>query len=130
MRSKSTLVAVIYLAGFGISAWTLNKVFAGLFAQFAVANRAILGDNLALSGVAGAVVAAAVMGYLWVSKRSKNFVGEVVDEVGKVAWPHWDETRTNTVVVVVFSFIAAGILGVFDTIFSWLSSADITKYFL
>ena len=81
MRSKSTLVAVIYLAGFGISAWTLNKVFAGLFAQFAVANRAILGDNLALSGVAGAVVAAAVMGYLWVSKRSKNFVGEVVDEL-------------------------------------------------
>ena len=123
MRSKSTVVGLIYIAGAALLAFTLDKALTSLFATLNVANRAVLGDNFTLSTLVGLVIAVATLGYLYVHAASKRFVVEVVDEVGKIAWPAWSETKTSTVVVIIFSFLCAGILGVFDSVFSWLTNS-------
>ncbi len=122
MRSKTTLVGLIFIAGFGLAAWVINRSLTGIFAQFNVSNQQLLGANFTLSTLIAVVVAGGLLGYAYTNKKSKAFVTQVIDEISKVAWPEWSETRVNTVVVIVFSFIAAGILGVFDTTFNWLTN--------
>jgi preprotein translocase subunit SecE len=122
MRSKSTIVGIIFVTGFLIAAYVLTRAFTSLLGVLEVSNRAILGDNFTLATLAGVVFGGALLGGLYVSARSKTFVGDVLDEVSKVAWPEWAETKMNTLVVIVFSFVAAAILGVFDSVFAWLTS--------
>jgi preprotein translocase subunit SecE len=122
MRSKSTLVGIIFVVGFFIGAYIFTRVFTSLFGVLEVSNRAILGDNFTLATLAGVIFGGALLGGLFMNPRSKTFVGDVLDEVSKVAWPEWAETKMNTVVVIIFSFVAAAILGVFDSVFAWLTS--------
>jgi preprotein translocase subunit SecE len=122
MRSKSTIVGIIYVVGFFIAAYVLTRAFTSLFGVLEISNRAILGDNFTLATLAGVLFGGALLGGLYMGQRSKTFVGDALDEVSKVAWPEWAETKMNTFVVIIFSFVAAAILGVFDAVFAWLTS--------
>jgi preprotein translocase SecE subunit len=124
MRSKSTIVGLVFLSGFGLGAFIFGRTASSLMAAFDVSNRALLGENFTLASLVGVAIAALLCGYLFVTPKTKAFVNEVTDEVSKVAWPEWSETKVNTVVVILFSFVCAAILGVFDAFFSWLTSAD------
>ena len=128
MTSKSTLIALIYLVGGALAAFVIDKALTSGFAAWNVANTAILGDNFTLSTLIAVAVGAAVAGYAWIDKRSKKFTNEVIDETSKVAWPEWSETRVSTLVVIAFSFISAGILGVFDAVFSYLTNNNLFLY--
>ena len=61
--------------------------------------------------------------------RTKTLIGEVLDELNKVNWPAFGETRVNTMVVIVTSVVTALILGSFDMVFlqlsQWLSTQQI-----
>ncbi|MCP4502574.1 MAG: preprotein translocase subunit SecE [Deltaproteobacteria bacterium] len=76
----------------------------------------------------GLVLGLAITAFFATYKKSKVFVAESFDQIVKVAWPSKDETKTNTIVVVVFSFVASGILGVFDFVFNGLTSENFFLY--
>jgi len=47
---------------------------------------------------------------------------EVTNELRKVTWPTRKETQAATLVVIVTVIVAAIFLGLFDAIWSWLTS--------
>ncbi len=58
---------------------------------------------------------------LWRWGRTRGLALQVADELRRVTWPSLRETRAATVAVIVASAIAAGILGIFDFVWNWLS---------
>jgi preprotein translocase subunit SecE len=64
-------------------------------------------------------VIAAVIAYR--SKKLHTFVVEVCVELSKVSWPTRKETRSQTIVVLIVSVIAAIILGVYDAVWSHIT---------
>jgi preprotein translocase subunit SecE len=73
-----------------------------------------LGWNV--STVLGYVVAAAVAIGAWVHPRTHALSLDVANELMRVTWPTWGETRTSTLAVVVASVIAAVLLFFIDTV--------------
>lgn len=122
MGSKTTLIGIIYLTGAALIALVGDKLFTSIFLVTDVANNALLGENFTVSTLVALILAIGIAAYFYNGAKYKQFVNETIDEVGKVSWPEWSETKVNTVVVIIFSFIAAGILGVFDFVFSNLTS--------
>ncbi len=70
-----------------------------------------------VADIAGLVATVGLAAGMWRAPKVSGFLIEVVDEVSKVVWPSRQETRDSTVVVIVFVFVVAGILGSFD--FVW-----------
>jgi preprotein translocase subunit SecE len=66
--------------------------------------------------VLGYALSAALMVATLVVPRMKHASEEVANELMKVTWPSWGETRVSTVAVVVASLVAAGLLFVIDTV--------------
>ena len=125
MRSKTTVVALFFIVSTLVTAWVLDRAFTSLMGLARFNNAPILGDRFTTSTLAAVVVAAAVAFVLWSRPKSKTFVGEVIDELYKVNWPGWGETKVSTVVVIVTSLIAAAILGVFDITFGYLAANNL-----
>jgi len=59
--------------------------------------------------------------YLWTHPRTHQVSMEIVAELRKVSWPSFAETRAATVAVVVFSLIAAIVLGFFDAAWQYFT---------
>ena len=121
MRARSTLVGIFFILAALIAALVLSKALASLFAVLRVTDTAILGDRVTLSVLIGFLAALLVAAGLYMWPKTKNYTGAVADELNKVNWPSWSETKVNTLVVVVTSVIAALVLGVFDMTFGLLS---------
>ncbi|MDP2341329.1 MAG: preprotein translocase subunit SecE [Deltaproteobacteria bacterium] len=134
MRQKSTLVALFFLLAGIIVAVVLHLAFATIFGAlpgtWRVTNRPILGDNFPLSALLGTVIGLGAGAICFAMARTKTLIGEVIDELNKVNWPAFAETRVNTIVVIVTSVVAAVILGSFDIVFlqlsDWLGAQQIT----
>ena len=67
-------------------------------------------------------VAAGVALVTWRNPRAQTVSQEVAGELKKVTWPSLRETRAATVAVVVATFVAALILGLFDFVWARLST--------
>lgn len=121
MRQK-TWVGIFFIVAGLVVAFVLSLAFQSLFASLRVTDTELLGERVTLTRLLGFLVGggAALGCYLW--PKTKDFVGHVSDELYKVNWPTWDETKINTAVVIVFSVIAAAILGAFDITFGWAST--------
>lgn len=72
----------------------------------------VISDVLALLIVIGAAIGT------WKYPKVYGFLSEVVEETAKVIWPSRQETRDSTVVVIVFVFVIAAILGSFDLLWA------------
>jgi len=55
--------------------------------------------------------------YAWFNVRIKTLGTEVVEELQRVTWPTWPETRANTIAVIAATVICAVLLGLFD--YAW-----------
>jgi preprotein translocase subunit SecE len=95
-----------------------------LLASMEVGDPRILGfvDASALGGL---VVGIATFFTLNRNRAAYRFTDEVVAELAKVVWPDKQETVRSTLVVVSFTVIVAGALGLYDYI--W---AGITREFI
>ena len=64
--------------------------------------------------------AVAVAGTLWAWRKPQwfKFCTEVVVEVSQITWPTKPEIRIATIVVIVITLIASGILAAMDTVWS------------
>jgi preprotein translocase subunit SecE len=115
-------VAIFYV----LAAIALGKFFekiAALAFSYARFNDAtVLVEGWTVSTLIGFVVAAVLAVVVWRIPRTQAVSLEIALELKRVTWPSLRETRASTVAVVVASFIAAMVLGVFDFIWGRLSS--------
>ncbi len=115
------IVAIAYvLAALALGIF-LEKVFALVFAYVRV-NDFEIAAGYALSTLLGFAVAAIAAVVVWRIPKTQAVSLEVALELRRVTWPSVRETRAATVAVIVASAIAAVILGLFDFMWSWLSS--------
>lgn len=106
----------------GLLLWVILSKFLNLLLEYLeITNTQLLGEQLTLSTVAAAVVAVGVTVFMWRHPKLQTWSNEVANELAKVTWPTMDETKRNTVIVIVFSLIVSSILATFDFFWKWLT---------
>ncbi len=78
-------------------------------------------DIVALLSTAGFAVG------MWKYPKAYGFLTEVVEETSKVVWPTRQETRDSTIVVIVFVFVIAAILGSFDLVWAKVTNVILSS---
>ena len=121
VEQPKRIVAIFYVLAALALGMFLEKVLEISFAAAGVNDAAVLGD-WTLSTVAGFAVAVAAAVVVWRIPKTQRVSLEIALELRRVTWPSLRETRAATIAVIVASFVAAIILGVFDLAWSWLSS--------
>ena len=116
------IVAIFYFFAAVVVGIFLEKVLALVFSYARLNDVAVFGDVWTLSTVLGYGIAAALAVLAWRSPRVNAVSMQVAQELERVSWPNLRETRASTVAVVVFTFVAAFLLGIFDLVWSRLSS--------
>jgi preprotein translocase subunit SecE len=117
------LVAVFYVLAAIVLGVFLEKVLGIAFSYARWNDRQVVGELTVsdLAGYACYLVAAGLAVATWRHARAQAVSLEVASELKKVTWPSLRETRAATVAVVVASFVAALILGLFDFVWARLS---------
>ena len=102
--------------------WVILTEFSGWLLSFMGrgANPELLGEKFRLADILGIVVAGGLALYL--KKRYGRQAMEIGNELAKVTWPTWKETKMATIVVIIVTIIIALILGAFDYVWAQLSS--------
>jgi preprotein translocase subunit SecE len=121
IEQPKRIVAIAYVAAALAVGVFLEKVIELVLAYARLNDFAVIGD-WSLSAVLGFGLAAVAAVVIWRIPRTQAVSLEVALELQRVTWPSVRETRAATVAVIVASFIAAAILGVFDMVWSWLSA--------
>jgi preprotein translocase subunit SecE len=99
----------------------LERVLALVFSYTRWNDFPVFGDDWTLTTVVGYGIAAVAAVVVWRTPKFNAVALEVAGELKKVTWPSMRETRAATVAVVLFSFAAAALLGLFDYVWAWLS---------
>lgn len=107
------LLAYVVLAE--LFAWTL--MFFG-----SAANGQVIGHNFRVADLSGFLVAVGLVLWMRRDERVTTFSMEVGNELAKVTWPTWAETKLSTIVVIITTIIIAIILGTFDYVWAALTS--------
>ena len=118
---KRMVVIFFVLAALALGVF-LEKILALVFTYARWNDPAIFGEDWSLTTVLGFVVAAAAAVVAWRIPRTQIVSLEVASELKKVTWPTMRETRAATVAVVIATFTAAIILGLFDYVWAKISS--------
>ena len=116
------VVAIFYFFAAVVVGIFLEKILGLAFSYARWNDVAVLGDEWTLSTLLGYGIAAALAVLAWRSPRINAVSMQVAQELERVSWPNLRETRASTVAVVVFTFVAAFLLGIFDLVWSRLSS--------
>jgi preprotein translocase subunit SecE len=120
VEQPKRIVAIAYvLAALAVGVF-LEKVIA-LGMGYGRVNDFEVGGGWTLSTVLGFALAAVLAVVIWRIPKTQTVSLEIALELQRVTWPSLRETRAATVAVIVASFVAAAILGVFDMVWSWLS---------
>jgi preprotein translocase subunit SecE len=116
------LVAIFFVFAALAIAIFLEKVLALVFTYARWNDVAVFGEDWTLSTVLGFAIAAVAAIVLWRTPKIQTTSLDIAGELKKVTWPTFRETRAATVAVVIATFIAAIILGVFDYVWAKVSS--------
>jgi len=116
------MVVVFYaLAALAVGVF-LEKILALVFTYTRWNDPAVFGEDWTLTTVLGFAIAIVAAVVAWRASRTQTDSLEIAGELKKVTWPSLRETRAATVAVVIATFVAAVILGVFDYVWAKLSS--------
>lgn len=121
MDASKRLVNLFFAASTLITYVVLSKLFASVLVTAGMRNTHILGKGFTMSNLLGAALAVALLFWAWRHARVRPMVQEVGDELVKVTWPDWDETRGQSKVVIIVTLIISAILWVFDQVFGNLT---------
>ncbi len=116
------IVAIFYFLAAIVVGIFLEKVLAIAFSYARVTDVAVFGDDWTLTTVLGYAIAAVAAVLAWRSPRVNAVSMQVAQELERVSWPSLRETRASTVAVLIFTFVAAFLLGIFDMVWSRLSA--------
>lgn len=126
MRAKATWVALFFISSAFLCAYVFNLAFTDLFRILRVENQPLLGERFTVASLVGVVLAGSIAFYCGVlNRRTRELVEQCIVELEKVAWPSWAQTKVATITVIATSFVGAMILGVFDTLFAWLTAQNL-----
>ncbi len=115
------MVVIFYVAAAVFLGIFLEKMLGILFSYSRWNDFPVFGEDWTITTVVGYAIAAAAGVVAWRTPRSHAVSMEIAQELKKVTWPTLRETRAATVAVVVATFIAAALLGVFDLVWARLS---------
>jgi len=115
-------VAIFYVLAAIALAKFFEKIGALIFSYARFNDATVLVEGWTLSTLFGFVLAALLAVVVWRIPKTQTVSLEIALELKRVTWPSLRETRASTVAVVVASFIAAIVLGIFDFIWGRLSS--------
>jgi preprotein translocase subunit SecE len=116
------LVGIFFVLATLAIAVFLEKVLALVFSYTRWTDVAVFGEDWTLSTVLGFVIAVVAAVVLWRTPKVQATSLDIASELKKVTWPTFRETRAATVAVVIATFVAAIILGVFDYMWAKVSS--------
>ena len=122
MEASKRIVQVAYGAGAIICAVLFARVYASLFGLAAARDPQLLGKDFTLTTLLAGATALGLLLWTWRHERIRPMAHEVAEELVKVTWPTWDETKSNTRITIMVSVIVAIILGVFDLVFGTLTN--------
>jgi preprotein translocase subunit SecE len=118
---KRMVVIFYVLAALAVGIF-VEKVLELVFSYVRWNDPTIFGDEWRLTTVLGFALAAAAAVVVWRTPRTQRVSLEIASELKKVTWPTLRETRAATVAVVIATFVAAVILGLFDYVWAAISS--------
>jgi preprotein translocase subunit SecE len=115
---RQRLVVISYLVFGIVLTLFFGHLLALAFSSLGVKNSQVVegAEGLTLSNLLGLGLAGGLGVWAWTNPKVKSLSNEVAEELMRVTWPSWDETRTSTVAVVVASLVAAIILFGMDTL--------------
>ena len=116
------IVAMFYVVAAVVVGIFLERAIDLVLSYARVSPPALLGEDWTLATLIGFGVAGGLALFAWNNERTRGVSLEVATELKKVTWPSMRETRAATVAVVVATFIAAVILGLFDFVWARLSA--------
>jgi len=85
------------------------------------ANFAILGSNFRLGQLLAMAASVGVALYLRKNEKVYEYAMEVGQELSKVTWPTWKDTKRATIVVIVTTLVISIILGLLDLVWGAVS---------
>jgi len=106
----------------GIVAWAIAARFFGTVLEWFNFDAPLIGSGFLRSDLLGMAAGVAAGVALKMNPAVNTWGLEVGNELKKVSWPTWDETKLSTIVVIVVSIIVAVVLGLFDTIWAGVST--------
>lgn len=115
--SNQRLLAMGFIVIAVSVAFVLTKLGGLALGWVGVADMDVFG-GIHLSVLVGVLLAAGLATFAWMSPKVQEAGQGVAAELRKVTWPTWPEIRSATTAVVVFSVVAAVLLGVMDFISS------------
>lgn len=122
MEISKRIVQVVYGVG-SLLVWVLTaRLLASVFGIIGVRDPHILGKDFTATTLIAAVTALGVLLWTWRHGRLRPLAEEVADELTKVTWPTWDETKSNMRVTILVSVVVSLILGFFDLVFGNLTN--------
>lgn len=109
----------------GLVSWVISARLFGFIMDLISRDldKPLIGTDFARSDLVGLLVGIAAGVALKLNRNVNTWALEVANELKKVTWPTWDETKLSTVVVIITSIIVAIILGLFDALWAFVSSA-------
>lgn len=122
MDASKRMVNLFYAAATIITWVVLAKAFETAFAFFGARDAHLLGKGFTTTTLLAALAALSLLFWAWRHARLRPMSYEVADELLKVTWPTWEETRGHSKVVVIVTIIISFILWIFDQVFGHLTS--------
>jgi preprotein translocase subunit SecE len=107
-------VQYVFVVGAALLLWFLDKVATLTWQNFAEPPAVVITAGSVVVSIVGTLA-------LYRNERAHTLVTEVVAELAKVTWPTRKETYASTIVVIITSLLAAGIVGAFDFVWSFLT---------
>jgi preprotein translocase subunit SecE len=111
------LVVISYLVFGVILGLFFGHLLDSLFAQLNIGKTQLIeGTGILLVDVLGFAIAGGLGVWAWTNARVNGLSMEVANELMRVTWPSFEETRVSTLAVVVASLVAAVLLFGMDTL--------------
>lgn len=115
---RQRLIVISYLVFGIVLALFFGHMFELALAALGVKNAQIVEGlaELKLANLLGFGLAGGLAAWAWTNPKVKALSNEVAEELMRVTWPSWDETRASTIAVVIASLVAALILFGMDSL--------------
>lgn len=108
----ATLVAAVFY----------TKLIAAVFSGLSIKDMPLLGRGFTMSTAYALGLTVLTMWYALTAPRARLFIDEVAQELVKVSWPTFDESKLQTFQTAITTLIIAVILYTFDFVFGGLTS--------
>jgi preprotein translocase subunit SecE len=115
------IVALFFIGAAIFAGLFLEKILGIVFAYARLNDSTVFGEGWTVTTLIGFGAALGGAIFAWRNQRVQGVALEIAAELKKVTWPTFRETRAATIAVVVATFAAAIMLGVFDFVWARLS---------